>query len=142
MTLPARAQTRNSARISIRAGARRTPHRAATACVIAALTFLGAACASTPRPTEDLARADALVRNAQDEGAARYAPAPMQRATQQLDQARIDVNRRRYTEARRAAQKAQVEAELASAEARRINAQTTVHELQRGNEALRQELQP
>jgi chromosome segregation ATPase len=100
------------------------------------------ACASVPRPDESVARAAALIRGAEQDGAGRYAQTRLRRAQDRLEEAHKAIQDDRYTEARRAAEKAQIEAELASAEARRESTRATVGELERTVEVLQEELEP
>lgn len=97
-------------------------------------------CASTPPPEDALARAEALIRSARQDGASEHAALALRRAEDALEQARLALRGERHVEARRSAEKAAVDAELASAESRRIRAQLSTAELERTLAALRQEI--
>jgi hypothetical protein len=80
-----------------------------------------------------------LVEQADKSDAQRYAPADLQRAHDELSSAEKANAERRYIEARRYAEMAQVDADLASARASSGEAQRAAHEVQRSIDSLRQE---
>ena len=80
-----------------------------------------------------------LVEQADKADAQRYAPADLQRAHDELSSAEKATAERRYVEARRYAEMAQVDADLASARASSGEAQHAAHEVQRSIDSLRQE---
>jgi hypothetical protein len=100
---------------------------------------LGAGCASAPIPNEQLTTARTLVEQADKADAQRYAPADLQRAHDELSSAEKAVNERRYDDARRYAENAQVDADLASARASSGAAQRAAREVDRSIDSLRQE---
>jgi len=101
---------------------------------------LAAGCATEgPIPTEPLATARTLVEQADKADAQRYAPADLQRAHDELSSAEKAVNDRRYDDARRYAENAQVDADLASARASSGAAQRAAREVDRSIDSLRQE---
>jgi hypothetical protein len=101
---------------------------------------LGAGCATPgPIPTEQLTRARTLVEQADKADAQRYAPADLQRAHDELSSADKAVNDHKYDDARRYAENAQVDADLASARASSGEAQHAAREVDRGIDSLRQE---
>lgn len=102
--------------------------------------IFGAGCATQgPIPTEQLTKARALVEQADKADAQRYAPADLQRAHDELSNAEKAVNDRKYDDARRYAEDAQVDADLASARASSGEAQHAAHEVSRSIDSLRQE---
>jgi hypothetical protein len=101
---------------------------------------LGAGCATEgPIPTEQLTMARTLVEQADKADAQRYAPADLQRAHDELSSAEKAANDRKYDDARRYAENAQVDADLASARASSGEAQHAAREVDRSIETLKQE---
>ena len=115
--------------------------RIITLSVIACVTCgFGAGCASQgPIPNEQLTTARTLVQQADKADAQRYAPADLQRAHDELASAEQAVNNHKYDDARRYAEDAQVDADLASARASSGEAQRAAREVDRGIDSLRQE---
>jgi Domain of unknown function (DUF4398) len=110
------------------------------AMVATMLTMLAlGACSSVPPPEEQLATADAAVRGAEEANAASEAPAPLRRARDKLTQARDAMRNEEYVDARRLAEQAAVDAELAEVDARSKVAQENVDELRRSIQLLREE---
>ena len=101
---------------------------------------LEAGCATQgPNPTEQLTRARALVEQADKADAQRYAPADLQRAHDELSSADKAVNDHKYDDARRYAENAEVDADLASARASSGEAQRAAREVDRSIDSLKQE---
>lgn len=101
---------------------------------------LGAGCATQgPVPTEQLTMARTLVEQADKANAQRYAPAELQRAHDELSSADKAVADKKYDDARRYAENAQVDADLASARASSGEAQHAAQEVRRSIDSLRQE---
>ena len=99
-----------------------------------------AGCATQgPQPTEEMTRAKALIEQADRSGAQRYAAADLQRAHDELSNADHAIGEKKYDEARRYAESAAVDANVASARAAAGEAQRAADEVAKGNEALRQE---
>lgn len=111
--------------------------RAGPMALLAALAL--GACNSVPPPEQQLAAADVAVRNAEEAPAAAHAPAPLRRAQDKLEQARAAMQEEEYVLARRLAEQAEVDAELAAAEARAELGRQNVEELRKSIEALRRE---
>jgi hypothetical protein len=104
---------------------------------ILALTGSLMACASSPEPVEQLARAKLAVEEAErGEGAALELSA----ARDKLVQAERAAAERDHDAARRAAEQAEVDARLALAKARRDKAQAGVEELERTIQAMNEEI--
>jgi hypothetical protein len=103
------------------------------------LVFGMAACANTPPPTEQLAAARVMVNQAQPV-AAKEAPLELQAALVKLGRAEDAMQQGNYEIARRDAEQAEVDARLAWTIAERARAQRAEAEVERGIEALRQEI--
>jgi len=111
---------------------------------VAAITVfacgLGTGCATQGDvPTQDLTMAHTLVEQADKANAQRFAPAELQRAHDELSSAEKAVADKRYIDARRYAENAQVDADLASARATSGEAQRAAEEVNRSIDTLRQE---
>lgn len=98
-----------------------------------------AACATTPPPTEQLAAARAMVSQAQP-AAGREAPLELQTAQAKLGRAEDAMQRGDYEIARRNAEQAEVDARVAWTAAESARAQRAAGEVERGIQALREEL--
>ena len=79
--------------------------------------FCAGCSAREPAPTNRITQADIAIRAAVEAKAADFAPTELQSARDKLAQARRLMDADKYTEARRLAQSAQVDAELAEAKA-------------------------
>jgi hypothetical protein len=101
--------------------------------------LLAAACASTPPPEAELARARALVSQATPE-ATRHAPELLFRAREKLAAAEVYMGEERYEQARRAAEQAAVDARLAESAADHERMRSALAEVNAGIQALRNEL--
>jgi hypothetical protein len=99
-----------------------------------------ASCATEgPQPAEELTRARTVVAQADKSDAQRNAPADVQRAHDELSDAEKANNAGRYDEARRYAEAAAVDADVAMARSEAAEAQRGAHEVAQSNETLRQE---
>jgi len=98
-----------------------------------------AACASTPPPVGELGAAKATIERAQAP-AARYAPAQLLAAQEKLTRAQVAFDRKDYERARRLAEEAEADAQLALAMAQSGQARESLSEVQRGIATLQQEL--
>ena len=104
------------------------------------LCGLAGGCATQgPQPTEEMTRARTLIEQADRSGAQRYAAADLQRAHDELSNADKANGEKKYDDARRYAQAAAADADVASARAAAGDAQRAAHEVTQGNETLRQE---
>ena len=83
--------------------------------ILAGLTFGG--CSTSRPPTDMVANAELHVRAAHDAGAEEYAPISFRSATGKLEKSKRAMEDKRYEDARRLAESAQVDAELAEAQA-------------------------
>ena len=107
----------------------------------ALVAVLLSGCATTaPPPTERMAEARSAVKQAEDVGAMEYAAVEYRRAQQKLADAQAALTRGRHDRARRLAEQAAVDAELAGIKARSAKTQNAVTELQESIRLLRQEM--
>ena len=106
---------------------------------VVALTCLGGCATQGQKPTDEMTRANTLIEQADRAGAQRYAAADLQRAHDELSNAERAIGERKYDDARRYAESAAADADVASARAAAGEAQRAAHEVVQGNETLRQE---
>jgi hypothetical protein len=110
---------------------------------ITALIIIGgltAGCATEgPPPVEEVTRAQSVIDQADKAGVQRFAAADLQRAHDELNDAERANGAGKYTEARREAESAEVDADLATARASEGAALQAAREVVQGNETLRQE---
>jgi Domain of unknown function (DUF4398) len=92
-----------------------------------------------PPPTTEITRAQTLIEQADKAGGQRYAAADLQRAHDELSNAEKSRGEGKFDEARRYAESAAADADLASARAADGQAQQAAREVVQGNETLRQE---
>src|SRR6201996_8993760 len=92
-----------------------------------------------PQPTEEMTRARTVIEQADKAGAQRYAAADLQRAHDELSNAQKSNAEGKYDEARRYAESAEADADVASARASNGEAQRAAEEVVKGNETLREE---
>jgi hypothetical protein len=119
----------------------RAGYGAARTLVIGAGVLFGlAGCASGPAPDAELAAAGVAFDQAEDADAAARAPAPYALARDKLERARAASADGENIEARRLAEEALVDAQLAEAAARSEIARQNAEELRRSIETLREEL--
>ena len=104
---------------------------------LAALALV--ACASTPPPTDQLARAESAIKRAEEARVADYASPDLKAAREKLASARDAVTRDEMALAARLAEQARVDAEVATAKAEAAKAQSNIEELQKANAAIQQE---
>jgi hypothetical protein len=113
---------------------------ATTLLAVLILTGLGACATTSDRPERELALAEAGIDQAQQAGAAQHGAAELGAAREKLAAARAAADRDDMIVARRLAEKAALDAELANAMARSRKAETAVDEVQQTIEALRDEI--
>jgi hypothetical protein len=87
-------------------------------------------------PTNRVAQADVAIRAAVEAKAVDFAPVDLQNAREKLAQARRMVTAEKYTEARRLAESAQVDAELAEAKAETAVMRRAADQILRRRDAL------
>jgi len=112
------------------------------ACLIASFALFVLACASTTPPTQQISAAELAIRQAESVGAVELAPLPMRIAREKLDEARALVQKNENDQMRRAkrlAEDAAVEAQLAEQTARTAAAKRSRDEAQRTIDAMRRE---
>lgn len=100
--------------------------------------FMLAGCAGTPPPEAELTAADLSVREAEEADAQQFAPVPLQEAREKLARARQAVEDEEMVAARRFAEQAAADAQLAEAEARAEMARSSLREVQQGVQQLRE----
>ena len=109
---------------------------------LVALTALaaGVGCATQPprETTDELARAQALVGEAEQSGAQQYAAADLQEARDKLQQANQELTKN-PVEAQHLAMMSELDAQLATARASDSKAQQSVHDLNQSLDTLRSE---
>jgi uncharacterized protein DUF4398 len=99
-------------------------------------------CSAGRPPTAELAQATLAVQEADKSEAPQYAPAELRLARQELEGAQHAVREKAYTTARRLAERALVNAQLAAAKAETEQTRQAAAALQRSIESLRQEAEP
>lgn len=99
-------------------------------------------CSAGHPPTAQLAQATLAVQEADKNKAPQYAPAELNMARQELESAQQATREKDYTKARRLAERALVNAQLAAAKAETEQARQAAAALQRSIETLRQEAEP
>jgi hypothetical protein len=92
-----------------------------------------------PPPSEQVTRARTVIEEADKAGAQRYAAGDLQRAHDELGDAEKANADGKYSDARRYAEAAEVDAELATARASAGEAERAASEVAQANETLRQE---
>jgi hypothetical protein len=105
--------------------------------VAAALALLG--CAATKPPTAKLSTAEVAVKKAEESDAGQHAPLELRVAREKLDKARRAMDDEEYDRARRLADEAFVDAQLAEARARSAKAKQAASAVRKSVEALRSE---
>jgi len=105
----------------------------------AALALI-AGCASTPPPNEALAVAEAAVQRASTASTSESAPAALQLAVAKLAASRNALARGDHASARRLAEQATLDAQVAEQKAQAVRARIAATETQAAAEALREEL--
>ena len=108
----------------------------------AGITLGVAACAGDPAPDAEMARADLAVSQAEDANAGTHAPGPYALAQDKLERAREAVADDDNVAARRLAEQAAADAELAEAQARSEVARQNAAELRANIGTLREEVDP
>ena len=104
---------------------------------LSALVFAG--CSSVRPPREEIATAELAVREAQQSKAPQHASLELRMATEKLTRARQAMRDEDYVVARRLAEQALVDAQLAESKARSIQARQMASQLREGIETLRKE---
>ena len=98
-----------------------------------------AACASVPPPTDTISAAELALGKAEEADAQHYAHLEVYQAREKLEGARLAIDEEENLEARRLAEKALVDAQLAEARSDAARAQRNVAEIRTNIEALQHE---
>jgi Domain of unknown function (DUF4398) len=98
------------------------------------------ACAGLSAPTEQIAVSKVAVSNAVNAGSNEFAPLPLNWARDKMESAERAMTAKDFLLARRLAEQAQVDAQLAAATSRSVKAQKAANALQEGNRVLRKEI--
>ncbi|MCP9291235.1 DUF4398 domain-containing protein [Gracilimonas sediminicola] len=109
--------------------------------MIVPLVIAFSACASTKPPNDKLTQVEASIQQAEQVGAENYAPLEIREARKKLDKARELVSREKYGKAKRTADRAMVDAELAQMKSLSEKAQKAVRELRESIRVLQEEIQ-
>lgn len=109
------------------------------AAMLVVLAALGA-CASSPEPVADLARAEASIEQAEKSGAREYGPVELDAATDKLASARAAVAEGEMVLAENYAEEAALAGELATAKARTGKADAAVKDMEDSIAVLREEI--
>lgn len=104
------------------------------------LTALLTGCASVPPPDEQIGQAQSAIDAAEQAEATSFAPVELREAKRKLDEARAMMEDEEYETARRLAEQAEVDAELARLKAGSAKAEAAANEVQQGIRTLRDEL--
>ena len=105
------------------------------------LVAAGALCAcQTPkRPLQAVATADAAVQQADLGAAAQHAPLELRLAREKLEEAKSKLRDEQYTDARRLAEQALVDVQLAEVKAQSAQARSTAEDLRQGIQTIQDE---
>lgn len=94
----------------------------------------------TPPPTEQMANSRTAISHAINAGGNEFAPLQIKSAMDKMNGAEQAMAAKNYVQARRLAEQAQVDAQLAEATARSAKAQKAADALRESNRVLRQEI--
>jgi Domain of unknown function (DUF4398) len=100
-----------------------------------------AGCSTVASPKDSIAAADLAVKGASKSKAPEYSPLELRMATDKLDSAKRAMDRKEYTQARRLAEEALVDAQAAEAKASSEDARRAASDLRQSLETLRREAQ-
>jgi len=110
-------------------------------CMAVLASSLIMACASTPPPTRQLTAAESAISHAEQAQVADYASPELVEARENLADARAAVANKEMTRAARLAQKAELNANLATAKTAAVKAKTVNDEMQKSTTVIKQEMQ-
>jgi hypothetical protein len=113
--------------------------RFAVPIVLMILSITG--CSTIGPPKDSVAAADLAVRQANKSKAPQYSPLELRRAMDKLDEAKRAMDKEEYIRARRLAEEALVDAQLAEAKAASEDARRTASDVRQSLETLRREAQ-
>jgi len=106
----------------------------------AGIATIGLGCASAPLAIKEVSRAEAALGQAEANGGAQYAALEMRNAREKLERADKLSDEGAGVEARRAAEEAEVDAQLAFEKARRAKALASVEEIEKTVGAMEEEM--
>lgn len=106
----------------------------------AGVAVILAGCASTPAPVEQMAVSRAAVAAASNSGANEFAPLPLKSAMDKMKGAEKAMMEKNYVLARKLAEQAQVDAQLATATANSAKAQNAADAVSEGRRVLKKEI--
>jgi 3-hydroxyisobutyrate dehydrogenase-like beta-hydroxyacid dehydrogenase len=109
-------------------------------CAAITSTMILSSCAGLPPPTEQMAVSEAAISNAASAGSNEFAPLPLKSSRDKFENAERAMAAKDYLLARRLAEQAQVDAQLAAATSRSVKAQKAAAALQEDNRVLRKEI--
>src|SRR4249919_23013 len=109
--------------------------------ILIAAALLAGCATQSERPTQEMARAQTLIDQAEKAGAQRYAAAQLEQARAKLDAAKAADRKGNHDDAEHRATEAAADAELAVAMADSGEAQRAATEVQQSVETLRSEAQ-
>ncbi|MDY6849231.1 MAG: DUF4398 domain-containing protein [Geoalkalibacter sp.] len=111
------------------------------ACLVTLFMVVLAGCAiQAPAPEEQVSLAAQSIAQAESSGAVEFAPVEIKSARDKLSQAKLAMNRDEHLKAKRLADEAMVDANLAEAKARSAKSQKVVEELKESIRVLQQEM--
>lgn len=111
------------------------------ACLVTLIIAVLAGCAAkTPAPERQVTLATQSIDQAESSGAVEFAPVELESARDKLNQAKLAMDREENIKARRLADEAMVDANLAEAKARSAKSEKVVAELKESIRVLKQEM--
>jgi hypothetical protein len=111
------------------------------ACLVTLFMVVLAGCAAkTPAPAKQVTLATQSIAQAESSGAVEFAPVELKAARDKLSQAKVAMDKEENLKAKRLADEAMVDADLAEAKARSAKSQKVVEELKESINVLRKEM--
>lgn len=107
---------------------------------LGAVSLMVMGCAGGKPPLEKLSVAEQMISRAETEDAAQYAPLDIRLAREKYQQAKAAMNQEDYDKARRLAEQAAMDAQVAETKATTEKAKKAVQELRNSIESLRREI--
>lgn len=111
-----------------------------TAGLVTLLVVLTGCATQAPAPEKQITLATQSIAQAQSSGAVEYAPVELKSAREKLNQAELAMRKNENLKAKRLADEAMVDANLAEAKARSAKSQKIVEELKDSIRVLREEM--
>lgn len=108
--------------------------------LVSGFAVIGISCATTKPPTENVTRAENTIKQAEQVGADNYAPLEIREARKKLERSRALIEEEEYEEAKRLADQAEIDAELAEVMTLSEKSQKAVHELRESIRILQEEI--